>query len=344
MHAIVSYNARKAAVWVVWTVCVASGVNIGRAQDPPSLEKSSSQTKSKWLINDEVNVRFQLSLGRIALQPGRFKLEQRHEGDGTLNSPQQSMCIQLNEGMPSVEFSFRNPEEEFLLTCHGSGEAKIEHAMLVDGVPVTCKMVQPQQGLMEVSVHPVGAFQLSSADAGQRPPDRGSPFRSLKIDSLWHLWILEPDWAQRHFAPMLSRLNPRWSIANDCSRIENRLVEAIRLDSGIDNQGLDDLVKQLGGSDSWSRVYAERQLTGMGLAVLPRLANINSTSIDAETRFRLDRVQRGLVPSGEDSATRVATWLSGDAALCKSIAERTSWDSNREVLLKHVEFLAARQR
>jgi len=79
------------------------------------------------------------------------------------------------------------------------------------------------------------------------------------------------------------------------------------------------------------RVDADRNLQSVGISLLPRLASIDLSRLDAEQRQRLSEIREKLTPAAEDNGARLSKLIRDDRSYWK-LAEARLNDRDRQIV------------
>lgn len=170
----------------------------------------------------------------------------------------------------------------------------------------------------------------------------GADQREFVADNVWRLLVANPE-ACSEFAPLLELLKPNWHLAETAEAAERSLFASVRAMAEADQTRLRRLVGELASDKFARRQAAERSLRDAGRKALPFLMSIDWRRLDAEQRFRLERLFRELSGGGvDDTPERVALWLIRDPKLWLKLLERDD-ESLRRLALEQLERLLGRR-
>lgn len=249
-------------------------------------------------------VRFQILSGRVhALNDtpgGRLNFSTKRLGRG-----EETLTVDLSGPQPAIDYSIDDRRSRLAVS-------------LADGSRLRAT-VEPQGSSQEPHIsleqEPGGLIRLkiASSDATEE----------YSADTLWHLFLDEPEVAAKRVAPILGVLRPGWPLAQQAGEIERQLLAMAKDYQPLDRGRIQDLIDQLGSEDFTTRREADRALREYGVAIGPYLQSALSQTTDAERRFRLRRIVKELAElEQEDVPIHVARRMLGDSRAWLSLLKR----------------------
>jgi hypothetical protein len=214
----------------------------------------------------------------------------------SLGGTKEKLALRAVDRKPVVEYERSTPEEEVSIEIVGELRARLARVPKGESPAQTpVEYVQPDQGPVRLVVGSPGNQQTYTAP------------------SLWHLLLTERDVCRQHLAPLVALVSDDWEVVDTSEQIEQTLIERIAPQSPPDRRHWAALVEQLGSERFTQREAADRQLRALGPQATWYLQSVDLKRLDAEQRFRIQRILRGLTsPNREDTADQVAQWLAGD--------------------------------
>ena len=209
----------------------------------------------------------------------------------------ESFTVNSVTAQPSVQYEQSTEHFSRFYTFGGMGEVTIRQQPKGSAKVVPVELTQSSHGRLTLSVGQDGVLLNCTAQ------------------SLWHLLLCEPDVCREHLIPLLQVLRPEWRLAEISDNIQHQLVQTAASGRFPDSDHWAQLVVRLGSSDFDERRTAERNLLKCGQPVLAYLSDLDRSRLDAEQRMRVERLQRALAVSSDDTPQRVATWLIGDESI-----------------------------
>jgi hypothetical protein len=193
---------------------------------------------------------------------------------------------------------------------------------------------------------PQGSQQTPAVSFDQNPDadvclrvESASDTRELRGDSLWHLFMADPELAGEHLAPILRVLRPGWPLAEQAREVEAHLFAQARSFQPPDRRRMAALVEQLADIQFGARQEADRQLREIGTGALPYLRSLDFSALDAEQQFRVRRIVATFADAAqEDVPVQVARRLLSDPQVWLSLLTRDD-AQQREAACDHLSQL-----
>lgn len=268
----------RKAIPAVLTLLLCSPEAHGQFGTSPAAGITSTPVLSQWVRSGWL--KFRVVSGRIALGGTR----QHHNVSSSSSSPnrRERLSMRTVSGQTTLFYQHSTPTVELSIEFRVRRELRLSRIPKGDSAGSPIRFEQPVNRPLVLAV----------GDGDQQRVYRGQ--------TLWHLWILEPDVCRTHLLPMLKLIRPDWKLNERVAAVERELL---RLASG---QGLPDrrqwaeLVEKLGDDRFPVREAADRQLRQLGPAALPYLQRLDFGRLDAEQQFRVRRIIRAFSQQTED--------------------------------------------
>ncbi len=296
---------RKGRLLLVFVSSYAVFASTSRAEEIP---KTSLLSRKSW-------TRFDVILGRItALNPRYRQVNTVFDGSAAKGT-RESLSLQVDDGVPSLNYELLSSNTRIRIEVNCGNHVIVQQNSLDDSRHITYE--QPAEGRVVFEVDASGERQTYTAQ------------------NLWELILAEPTACQTHLLPLLNLMRPNWQLVKRAAQLESALVRAAKSELSLDQQKLDDLVKQLGSRRFKQRHVADRKLRASGQVILAYLDRLDESHLDGEQRRRIRNIKRDLVFSGEDTPERVAMWLIDSPSVWLILMDRPT-ASTRETATKHL--------
>jgi hypothetical protein len=254
-------------------------------------------------------VQFNIVGGRINLQSSQ--VGPIETGPNSANRKDR-LSIRTENGETALAYEWLNAKEQFAIDACGSSRVTLRRAPKND----------PQAAAVEFTQKPQGKAVLTLETEGNR--------QVFAAASLWHLFVLYPEAARKHLAPLLQTLQPNWKLAETADAIERELLRDAVNTPASDRSNWTRWVAQLGDENFARRQAADRALRAANPALLVYLQELDFNRLDAEQQFRIRRIIEAIaLKINNDSPEQVASWLSGDPAIWLALLTRPDVSSRR---------------
>ncbi len=297
--------------------------------------------KPPCLLRQNDAVAFQLVLGRIELDQVRYR--KGSQSSSGSDGGTQTLCVDSRRGNPTLHYTRHDQDQSILLDVNDRGELTIESQR---GSSSRVRARQTPHFGIEVSqidLASVANAPRSLSRATDGPATRGSrasqpsstnpstPASPLSCATWLHLRAAEPELFSTHFEPLLNEMLFPYRLADlaelaesiSLADLKQRIDKSWTVPDGeIENATLLAWIEALGSSKRAARIEAERNLLSVGLPLLPRLATLNTRSLDAEQKARLELLVSQLTPRAEDNAARLANLIRDDVSYWQWTANR----------------------
>lgn len=305
------------------------------------------------LLRDGKMAQFRLVLGQLELDPVRYR-------KGTLNRSRsaplgdlqtvhtaglisETLSIEATRGIPRLHYRRKSPDQTLTLDIDNRNRILID-SLTVDAAE---RVIVTQDSGRQISIR----------------RQRDGRVEQTFADTWFHLYIRSPELYRRHLAGLLDDMlypmkldqlaesalvrsvaemadttQPQASSGRSAATIEPSGSGPIA--ATMDDRTLRHTISILGSSDRADRISAQQSLLQQGIAIVPRLRQIDPRSLDPEQRERLAQVLRQLTPAGEDHEARVSILIRDDSAYWASAADRLTADQ-RALVAARIADLAA---
>ena len=129
-------------------------------------------------------------------------------------------------------------------------------------------------------------------------------------DSLWQLWLAEPELCRAELMPLLAVLRPDWQLAQQASVTKQLLGTLAPAQDREHRQRWQSLVNKLAHDRAALREQAYRELFAARPAVLVYLRTLDPDTLDAEQRYHV-RHLLSAIQGDEDTPLSAALDLFG---------------------------------
>jgi hypothetical protein len=301
--------------------------------DPPdrSLSPKPSSTKpplpdyspagylpSPSLLRQSTSASFHLVLGRLQLDPVRYRkgsqsLRHLAASNGTTTNAttadiSETMTVNSVRGIPSMNYAMTGPLARVTIDAEGQGKWRLE-----------TRRVLPQ-GVRRVLVEQTPGQPLRMAFVTSKPGAPATP--SVVAAATWlHLREAERELFDEDLEPILRELLAPYrfqELADAAQRAAISQTESMV----VQDETIDGWIEDLRSPFRSVRMEAERKLVAIGIPLLPRLAMLDVSKLDAEQTSRLNQIRDRLTPLIEDDAARLAILIRDDMEYWRLAARR----------------------
>ncbi|MDZ4780573.1 MAG: hypothetical protein SGJ19_10005 [Planctomycetia bacterium] len=141
----------------------------------------------------------------------------------------------------------------------------------------------------------------------------GDVTQQLHGDTVWHLWLHDPEICQRHLAPLCELLGMSLPWTKFTQALESKLFLLADAGQAHDATLWRVWLSELKDDRFAVREAADRQLRSAGTALAPFLRRLDTKQLDAEQRYRLRRIMAEFeLDEGADTVDSTAEWLADD--------------------------------
>jgi hypothetical protein len=300
-------------------------------ESPPPLAAHDYLPKTT-LLRQSPAANFLLVLGRLQLDPvryrkGSFSLTHAESPSTTVTGPTspavtESMTVNSVRGKPSMQYALTRAEARVTIDADADGNWRIQTERRL-------RDHQRKLRIEQITGRPLRMHctLVSSNNASDE---------TYSVQGTTWLHLREADRAAfiEDVEPIIDELLYPYRIHDLADRAHEHSLRQVTHDVAVDAQ-LDDATMQtyiheLRSPIRLRRSEAERKLLAVGISLLPRLENIDASSLDPEQRQRLNQIRARLTPMAEDDAVRLATLIRDDREYWRLAASRLD---DRELLV-----------
>lgn len=320
-------------LFVGWLTIFPSGI---RAEDPsgevPPPDPSASTPDlipRLTLLHRNPAAHFHLALGRLQLDRVRYRKGSQTilrpalgpaDASSQADSSQTSAAMTITEtlhvssvsGNPMLHYSLSSQDVRITIEADGRGVWRIESNTLQRGNHRRM-IVQQMPG------EPI--LMRSISDTSEQ---------TLQATTWLHLREAEPAVFAESLEPIVDELLWPYRFGELAETAHRQSLQQSSADAVCDAT-LAAWIDDLRSTDRVTRLAADRQLTNIGISLLPRLASVDESRLDAEQRHRLRKIQAKLRPRGEDDAARLANLIRDDFAYWRLAGQRLQ-DHERQLV------------
>jgi hypothetical protein len=305
-------------------------------QSPPPLP-ANDYLPSPTLLRQNPAANFHLVLGRLQLDPVRYRkgsfslthAESPSNADAGSTPPSitESMTVNGVRGKPSMQYVMTRPQARVTIDADSQGNWRIQTERRLSA--------HQRKLLIEQVIGKPLRMRCTMVSTN------GSPDDTYTVQGTTLLHLREADRATfiEDLEPILDELLCPYRIQDLSDQAHAFSLRQSTDDSDtetlVDDATLQTWIHELRSPSRLRRTDAERKLLSVGIALLPRLASIDPSSLDSEQRYRLNQIRTRLTPLAEDDAARLATLIRDDREYWRLAASRLD---DRELLVMNRRF------
>jgi hypothetical protein len=311
-------------------VVIGLSIAAGRllSQETSTAERDDALQRPASLLRHTTAVHFQIVLGRLQLDPVRYRKGTHHRQSphrGASPVLTESLAINAQQGRPCLHYGRQTPECQLTLDVNELGKLHLES---------TAANGSSRLVLIQETGQPIKLRRFE-----------GRFCEEHSFSTWFDLCVAVPDLYRQHLEPLVDDLLYPIRLCELVSQAHQRSIgdllathssaaapgaglPAQPLPPQIDNQTLDHWIASLGSSRRAQRVEALCRLHQQGISLLPRLSQIDKRSLDAEQRERLIHLIGQLTPRSDDHVARVAMLIRDDAEYWTAAAGQLSADQH----------------
>jgi hypothetical protein len=257
------------------------------AEPTASRPASSLPAKLSW-------VKFSIVLGRLHALNAHYGQSLSKTEEDPEAGWRETFSINVSEGRPTVRYESRDPAQVFLASFAAAGDVSIERRPVGEAAFPPVMLTQLVDGPITLAV--------GAGDAEFR----------YEGETIWHLFLDQPEVCELHLVPALRLLRPDWPIVKTAQELENQLLDRAGATAVDQRRHWRTLVDELGNAKFTERRSAQRELMRVGQPVAVFLRQLDKDALDAEQRRRVRELTRALATQAADTPTRVAAWMVDD--------------------------------
>jgi|GEM_PF-1446451 len=309
-----------------------------RHSDPPTSDTplpDSLPTPS--LLRQGSAANFQLILGRLQLDPVRYRKGSQSLVHAVANpsatassgpaaqSFTETLHVSSVRGIPTLHYSVTSESMRIMVDADGLGPWRIESQRTSQrGTGLNATSETTRVIVEQVPNRPL-VMKLQS-DAPGRVVHAATWLHLRESDRVTFEKYLEPIIDEMLWPYRLSEL------ADDAHSQSLRDPRAPRgQETVFEDSQITAWIDDLRSPVRTDRVDADRNLQSVGISLLPRLASIDLSRLDAEQRQRLSEIREKLTPAAEDNGARLSKLIRDDRSYWK-LAEARLNDRDRQIV------------
>lgn len=274
-----------------WSVATALGIGLLII---PTIAKAQPSVEPSLILSTHC-ARFHVMLGRLHLDPSFYKKVRLHQVRPEIDQGEEYLFVSASAGVPSLHYQRTRSDHQVTIDTLSIDALRIEKTRrLNSGIDESLLIEQPSRGPIRVT-HRVG-----------------SNSREFSSASFWHMLVESPLLFEQEILPLLSLMIQREPWQRGADEIQQRLQQRASSEPLVTRQQIHHWVKQLSSSQRSQRQAARKQLLSVGVGVLPILATIDPTTLDAEQKMRIGQIEKHMRCARQDTPDRVAAWLATD--------------------------------
>jgi hypothetical protein len=280
---------------------------------------------------DVVSMSSQLANHMMSVQPtiqgGRITAAPRYANRNMSTSSQaderkEELRLDTLNGTVTVGYKLTTKTFAVELNLSQGRNLRIRKVPQNDSGVQIVEIQQPRDGAIVVTGAPPAPGADAKAGAEAKSGESAEP---RKFESIWHLFVMEPEFAKKEAEPLLGLLRPAWQLSIAAKEVEEQMLLHAVGTRGFDRRHWSETVAKLGSDSFVDREAADRSLRELGRIIVPYLKNLDTSRLDAEQLHRVRAILRRY--SGEDvedSPATVADWLAGDPDIWVTLAARST--------------------
>jgi len=288
------------------SVVIGLSIATGRllSQETPVDDGSDSPTlPPQSILRDSHAAHFHLTLGRIVLDPVRYRkgtISRTSGQKGTQAEVNETLSIDATRGIPRLHYTRRTATQRLTLDFNQRNHLSIESEIGNERVSLIQEPDNP------ISIHHYRGNELDVND----------------VDTWIHLYMSHSAIYIKHLQPLVDDMIHAMPLSELAERAHLRSIASLPSASTTKNITIEHHIARLGSTQRIERVEAQRELHQCGISLLPRLKQIDPQQLDAEQRHRLQHVIRQLTPRGDDCESRLAAMIRDDQKYWTAVEDR----------------------
>jgi signal transduction histidine kinase len=287
-------------------------------ESPPPDHSSAGYLPSPSLLRQSTSASFHLVLGRLQLDPVRYRkgsqsLRHLAATNGTTTNANtadtsETMTVSSARGIPSMHYDMSGPLARVTIDAQGQGIWRVETRRVLS------------QGVRRVLVEQTPGQPLRMAFVTSKPGAAAKP--SVIEGATWlHLREAERELFDEDLEPILRELLAPYHFREMAEAAQRAALSQAEM-MVVQDEAVDGWIEDLRSPFRSVRMDAERKLVSMGISLLPRLATLDVSTLDAEQTTRLNQIRERLTPLIEDDAARLAVLIRDDMEYWRLAARR----------------------
>jgi hypothetical protein len=289
--------------------CLAAVVLFGVAA--PQATAEDLVAMSSQLANNMMSIQPTIQGGRVLAIP-RYA-NRNMSSTSTAQERKEELRLDTVNGTANVQYRLTAKTLAVELNLTQGRDLKIRRIPQNESAVTTIEFHQPREGAVAVT----GAPPAPGGEAKLGEP--------RKFDSIWHLFVMEPEFARKEIEPLLGLLRSGWQLNILAQGVEEQLLTHAAGTRDFDRRRWAAMVAALASENFVDRESADRSLRELGRIIVPYLKNLDTSRLDAEQLHRVRAILRRYSGDDtEDSPATVADWLAGDPDIWVALAARST--------------------
>jgi len=300
-------------LFIGWLAVFPSEMRAKEPGGPPAAPSSKPSAPDSLprpsLLRQNQAAHFHLILGRLQLDPVRYRKGSQSLVHVTvpanaadprtqrIEPVTETLHVDCKRGIPSMQYLMTSPSARVSIDADGRGPWRIESKRT--NVAGTVRVI-----VQQTPGSPIVLKCISDAP-------------ELSIQAATWLHLREADRAifVEHLEPIVDELlwPYRFNELASAAQAHSLAHSTVQQDNpSLDDELISGWIDELRSPTRTVRTSAERKLRAVGIALLPRLAKLDFSSLDAEQQKRLREIESTLTPLVEDDAIRLAMLIHDD--------------------------------
>lgn len=305
--------------------------------DPPLPDSLLNSFPSPSLLRQGSAANFQLILGRLQLDPVRYRKGSQSldhaVADPTATASSgpagqiftETLHVNGVRGIPTLHYSITSENMRIMVDADGLGPWRIESQR-------TCPRGTGLNATSETTR--VIVEQLPNRPLVMKLQS-DAPERVIHAATWLHLRESDRVTFERYLEPIIDEMLWPYRLSELAEAAHSQSLRYTRHPRGqesvFEDSQIAAWIDDLRSPVRTDRVDADRNLRSVGISLLPRLASLDLSRLDAEQRQRLAEIRKTLTPAAEDDAARLAKLIRDDRSYWKLAAARLG-DRDRQIV------------
>jgi hypothetical protein len=279
------------------SVVIGLSIATGRllSQETPVDEGSDSpQSPPESILCDSNAAHFRLVLGRIELDPVRYRkgtITRKTGQNDPKTARSETLTVDATRGMPRLHYTRQTADQRLTLDVNERGRLSIESEIKTE------RLLLVQEGNRPILIQHF----------------RGKESYKREADTWIHFYVSDSVTYNKHLRPLVDSLIRGTPLNRLAEAAHLRSLASLSSASITSDMALQRYIEMLGSTQRTTRIEAQRELHQCGISLLPRLRQVDPQSLDAEQRYRVNEIIQQLTPRGEDCESRLAAMIRDDS-------------------------------
>ncbi len=319
---------RFGCLWIFAWMAILPDVGLADPPDPSPPDPPQQVS----LLRQSPLAKFYLHLGRPQIDPIHY----RKGSQSQLLSPDHALGHTLGQPLDQSLGQSQAVLQETLRTTSTRGTPTMHYTLVGHQTRVMIDVTSTGTWTID-SQRDVGSDRqrLHLTQAIGRPivltmESTALPTLELRAATWLHLREADRLAFDTHLLPLIQQLIAPYRFEQLAEQSHEKAIESEQ-GAVIDEQSVAELIDQLRSSNRQQRVQACQELRSLGIELLPLLAELDRSRLDAEQRARVLWLERTISPHREDSPERLAALLRRDSTYWQLASTRLS-DRERSLI------------